>query len=338
MPSQEKTVMSAAVVGAGLMGRWHADAIRRAGVRLAAVVDPDEERAAALAKRHSPAQIYHCLEDALREIHPTVVHLCTPAALHRQQAEEALKAGAHLFVEKPLAQTLEDTQEIFLLAEQNKLLVCPVHQFIFQDGVQRLQAWLPEAGNISQVSFMIRSAGGAGFDSAAQDALVADILPHPLSLLQVLLPGSLESNWSVSRPAPGELRVLGTHRQNSPVGVGLAIEISLHARPTQNGLFIAAQKATLIADLFHGFAFRQPGTVSHTQKIIQPFEASLLQFKVAASNLVVRLLNNESAYPGLRRLVSLFYHSLSTGGIPPIPVQDSLAVARARQVILASST
>jgi predicted dehydrogenase len=238
-------------------------------------------------------------------------------------------------VEKPLATTLEDIQEIFDLAEQRGLRVCPVHQFIFQDGVQRLQGWLSDAGEISQISFIIRSAGGAGFDSAYLETLVADILPHPLSLLQVLLPGSLESQWSVGRPAPGELRVTGTHRENSRVGVGLAIEISLNARPTQNSLTISTKKETIIADLFHGFSFRQPGSVSRTHKITQPFEASLLQFGVAAGNLIVRFLNNESAYPGLRRLVSLFYQSLSTGGAPPIPIQDTLAVARARQAILA---
>lgn len=331
-----KTELSAAVVGAGLMGGWHAEAIRKAGGRVLAVVDQDENRAAALAKRFNNAQIYTRLEDALSKVHPDIVHLCTPTSVHRQQAEQALKAGANLLVEKPLATTLEDTQEIFDLAEQQGLAVCPVHQFIFQDGVQRLQAWMPDAGDISQISFMIRSAGGAALDSADLDSLVADILPHPLSLLQVLLPGSLESHWSVSRPAPGELRIMGTHRSNSPVGVGLAIEISLNARPTQNSLVVSAQKATFIADLFHGFAIRLPGTVSRTQKIIQPFEASLLQFRAAAGNLVVRLMNNESAYPGLRRLVSLFYRSLNTGGTPPIPIQDTLAVARARQVILAS--
>jgi hypothetical protein len=99
---------------------------------------------------------------------------------------------------------------------------------------------------------------------------------------------------------------------------------------------VAAKNATLNADLFHGFAFRLPGNVSRTQKIIQPFEISLRQFRAAAGNLILRLLNAESAYPGLRRLVFLFYEALRGGGIPPIPVHDTIAVAHARQVILAN--
>jgi predicted dehydrogenase len=332
-----KPKLTAAVVGAGLMGGWHASAIRRAGGKVIAVVDSDGERAAALAKDFVGAQVYTHLEDALSQARPAVVHLCTPTSTHGKQAEQALKAGAHLFVEKPLASTLQDTQDIISLAEQNRLAVCPVHQFIFQDGVQRVQAWLPKAGDILQISFTIHSAGGVRLAPADLDALAADILPHPLSLLQALLPGSLESDWNVSRPAPGELRATGTHFEHSlEGGVGLAIEISLNARPTQNSVSVAAKNATLNADLFHGFAVRLPGTISRTHKIIQPFENSLRQFSAAAGNLVVRLLNNESAYPGLRRLVCLFYEALRIGGIPPIPVHDTIAVARARQIILAN--
>jgi len=337
VPNNGKPTLTAAVVGAGLMGSWHASAIRRAGGKVIAVVDPDRERAASLAKRFDGAQVYTHLEDALNQTRPVVVHLCTPTSTHRQQAEIALNGGAHLFVEKPLAPTLQDTQEIFTLAEKKGLAVCPVHQFIFQDGFQRVQAWLPKAGDLLQISIIIHSAGGVNLATAELNRLVAEILPHPLSLLQAMLPGSLESHWNVNCPAPGELRALGTHFGRSPTdGVGLAIEISLNARPTQNSLSVAAKYATLNADLFHGFAFRLPGNVSRTQKIIQPFEISLRQFRAAAGNLIVRLLNRESAYPGLRRLVSLFYESLTTGGTLPISIQDTLAVARARQIILAS--
>ena len=336
MPSRERTTLSAAVVGAGLMGRWHADAIRRAGGVVTAVVDPDEARAVALAKRYGSAKAFHRLDDVLNEARPAVVHLCTPANLHRQQAEQALKSGAHVFIEKPLAQNLKDTQEIISLAEQNKRLVCPVHQFVFQDGVQRLHKWISADGELTQVSFTIHSAGGVGSPSHEFDALVADILPHPLSLLQFLLPGSLDAAWTVHRPAPGELRVMGVDHKRGSAGIGLTIEISMNARPTQNTLSVAARNASFHVDIFHGFAFRSPGTVSRARKIIQPFEFSLRQFGAATGNLAMRALNNESAYPGLRRLVSLFYKAIRTGEPSPISPHDALAIARARQTILTS--
>jgi predicted dehydrogenase len=332
---KEKHILSAAVVGAGLMGHWHASAIRRAGGQVTAVVDPDGERATSLAERFIGAQIFTRLEDALSQVCPVVVHLCTPTSTHRTQAELALKAGAHLLVEKPLAATLQDIHEIYNLADQKGLVVCPVHQFIFQKGVQRIQEWLPVTGDILQISFVVHSAGGASLVQPDLNALAMDILPHPLSILQTLIPGSLESHWIVTRPAHGELRATATYFGQGAEGVGLSIEISMNARPTKNILSVAAKNSTLIADLFHGFAYRLPGNVSRTQKIVQPFETSLRQFNAATGNLILRFFNNERAYPGLRRLVSLFYQSLISGGTSPIPVQDSLAVARAGQAILA---
>jgi predicted dehydrogenase len=173
------------------MGGWHAVAIHRAGARVVAVVDPDEGRAASLAGRYPGSQVFTRLEDALSQTRPAVVHLCTPTATHHQQAEQALKAGANLLVEKPLAPTLEDTQDIFIQAEQNGLVVCPVHQFIFQDGIQRLQAWLPEAGDILQV-FRHHSLGRRTGFTQPSWMRCSDILPH-LSILQALLPGSPNS-------------------------------------------------------------------------------------------------------------------------------------------------
>ena len=301
---------------------------------MAAIVDQDERRAAALGARYPEAQSFPCLEEALSHIQPAVVHLCTPTATHHQLSMTALMAGAHLIVEKPLAPTLKDTEEIFSRARQDHLMVCPVHQFVFQEGVQRLRSWLPEPEEIVQVTFIIRSAGGLGLENSGLNELAADILPHPLSVLQSLLPGSLETPWSVKRPAPGELRVIGGDCKAGLVSPGISIEISLNARPTQNCLVIATRSATFHADFFHGFAFRVPGAVSRSRKIVQPFETSMRQIGAAAGNLAQRFLNRESAYPGLRRLVTLFYDALRTGGPSPITNRDCIAVARARQAIL----
>lgn len=336
MPLQNNGKLTAAIVGAGLMGRYHADAIRRAGAQITSIVDPDQRRAEALAKRYFPAKMFPSLDDALRESRPTVVHLCTPSTLHYRQAEQALKAGAHVFAEKPLTPILDDTENLLRLAESSGLRVCPVHQFIFQNGVQRVRASLPSAGDVVQVSFVIHSAGGTGLPPEQLDTLVADILPHPLSILQFFFPGSLTSPWLVNRPTYGELRVVGTRGSSGSSSFGITIEISMNARPTQNAMTISCRNTTFHVDLFHGFAFRLPGTVSRMHKIVQPFEFSVRQFANASSNLAVRILTNEGAYPGLRRLVNLFYEALRTGENPPISSQDTLAVARARQAILAS--
>src|SRR6476661_5561535 len=98
------TSLRAAVVGAGLMGRWHAHAIGRVGGRVVAVVDPDTARAGALAARLPGSPV--ATPDLARAVHDhgvQVVHVCAPLAVHEAITQQAIDAGVHALVEKPLA-------------------------------------------------------------------------------------------------------------------------------------------------------------------------------------------------------------------------------------------
>ena len=95
-----------AVVGAGLVGRQHIDAIAAVPcATLAAVADPSPA-ACALAQSHGAA-FYDSIEGVLKGDVDGVV-LATPNALHRAGAEAAIAAGVPVLVEKPLAGSLSD--------------------------------------------------------------------------------------------------------------------------------------------------------------------------------------------------------------------------------------
>jgi UDP-N-acetyl-2-amino-2-deoxyglucuronate dehydrogenase len=96
--------LTVAVVGAGIIGRNHANAILRTpGLRIVAVVDPVTAAAADLAATLPSAPIcYASLTDALVSAKPEVVVICTPSGQHVGQALEALAAGTHVVIEKPL--------------------------------------------------------------------------------------------------------------------------------------------------------------------------------------------------------------------------------------------
>src|SRR6185369_6822350 len=94
----------AAVVGAGLMGRWHAHTIQRAGGRVVAVIDADLPRAEKLASGIAGKPVAGGDVGYLLARHPVdVVHVCTPVESHESVTSHALSAGAHVIVEKPLA-------------------------------------------------------------------------------------------------------------------------------------------------------------------------------------------------------------------------------------------
>ncbi len=101
------------VIGAGWMGQLHARVLAQAPrARLVAVADPQIERAHAAAELVPGCRSFERYEELLAEPSIAAVSICTPDLLHRAPAEAAAEAGKHIFLEKPIASTLEDADAI----------------------------------------------------------------------------------------------------------------------------------------------------------------------------------------------------------------------------------
>jgi predicted dehydrogenase len=108
------------ILGAGFMGSAHAANYDALGerVRVKWVASRTPERAAKLAESLG-AQSTADLEAAVRDPEIDAVDICLPTPLHREAAESALAAGKHVFLEKPIAVTLEDADAIVAAAERS---------------------------------------------------------------------------------------------------------------------------------------------------------------------------------------------------------------------------
>jgi predicted dehydrogenase len=234
-----------------------------------------------------------------------------------------------VLVEKPVTPSSAETAELVERAVSLGVIVCPVHQFLFQPGVMQAAHAVDAIGPIVHLQYTACSAGAA-HDLGAADAIAADILPHPLSIARRLLGGRVSDfAWVAVRPRPGDIRVVGARG-----GVSLGVVISMHGRPTESGFRLIGEHGSVVVDLFHGFAVRLPGTVSRWRKITAPFADSGRQAVAAGANLVVRLSRREPAYPGLRSLVAAMYRAAVRGGASPILPDETIDVAVARDNIL----
>lgn len=124
--------LRAGVVGAGVFGGFHAKKyVELDGVELVGVYDINPERAAALAAPLG-ARAFADLDALLAEI--DVLTIASPAVAHAAEALSALKAGKAVYLEKPLAVTLEDADRIIAEANARRLPVAVGHQerVIFQ--------------------------------------------------------------------------------------------------------------------------------------------------------------------------------------------------------------
>jgi predicted dehydrogenase len=318
----------AAIIGAGLMGRWHANAVRKIGGRVTVIVDPNDAAREALGRRFPEARLIAELNPSLVGRHANAAHVCTPLPTHAAVVRGVVEAGLHALVEKPFAENSDTTARLLSLAEAHGVIVCPVHQFLFQDGVRRIFEWLPSLGRVCRVEFSTCSAGAAGDDRASLDDLVAEILPHPLALVSALMGTPLGAkSWQIAYPRAGELRAVTTVSD-----AVVTFAISAHGRPTENLLRVVGTAGSATADLFHGFAVRHAGVVSRRAKMAQPFVSAGMTLGGASLNLARRALLREPAYPGLRELVRRFYSA--TRGEHPTPISPAsiadIACARDR--------
>lgn len=319
----KSTRPSVVILGAGLMGRWHAHYARAAGARIVAVVDKSGDRAEKLAATCSAAA-FEDTRACLSKFPGKIVHICTPDQEHEASLDAALQFQSNILIEKPVCRTIEQASHFFGIAERQLLTICPVHQFPFQDGFLELLERRAELGDIVKAGFTTCSAGGERKSSEERREIMLGILAHPFSLFTRLVPNGLsEAAFEYCTVTDDDLEAHGRAGE-----IQLSVSVSLRGRPTRNELVVIGERGSALVDLFHGYAVFEFGHPSRMDKMMRPFKYGTSLVAHAGANLVKRAVAVEPAYPGLGTLIERFYQALSSGGQPPISKAETLASLR----------
>jgi len=130
--------VSAVVVGSGSIGRRHMKNLRELGVQFITAVDPDVERLKPAVDEIGVIASTD-LQAALSK-RPTVALICTPPSLHISQSIMAIQSGAHVFVEKPIANDLHSIDQLIATAAEKKRIVQVGYNLRFIPALQTLKA------------------------------------------------------------------------------------------------------------------------------------------------------------------------------------------------------
>jgi predicted dehydrogenase len=175
-----------AVVGCGY---WGPNLIRNFTVcpasTVVAVCDPQEatlEKAAALcpAARRT-GEFATLLDDPAVE----AVAVATPVATHAPLAAAALRAGKHVLVEKPMATSEREAEELVRLAERNRLTLMVDHTFIYSSPIRKVKE-LVDAGELGEIYYLDSVRINLGIFQSDVNVLW-DLAPHDLSIVDYLL-------------------------------------------------------------------------------------------------------------------------------------------------------
>ena len=120
--------------------------------RLAAVMDADSARAQAVAAKYGVAGCDSGLAALLARPEIQAVYIATPNAVHKEQVIAAARAGKHVLVEKPLALSAADAQEMIAACQENDVKLMAGYMMRFHAHHRRLKEMI-DAGALGQVVF-----------------------------------------------------------------------------------------------------------------------------------------------------------------------------------------
>ncbi|OOG58201.1 oxidoreductase [Polaromonas sp. C04] len=130
-----------ALAGAGAFGIKHLDGIKNIdGVEVVSLVSRELDKTREVAARYGIGHVTTDLADSLALAEVDAVILCTPTQMHAEQSIACLKAGKHVQVEIPLADSLKEAEAVVALARQSgRVAMCghtrrfnPSHQYVHQ--------------------------------------------------------------------------------------------------------------------------------------------------------------------------------------------------------------
>lgn len=156
MPSRNIGIsLRGAIVGFGAIAeRAHVDALRGAGLEIAAVVEVSEERREAARAAVPGARLYREVEEMLaaeKELH--FVDVCTPPHMHVEVAARVVEAGIHALVEKPLATEQSQAEKLARLAAQKRVAVGCMNNWVHAPILARAQS-LARSGQLGALREM----------------------------------------------------------------------------------------------------------------------------------------------------------------------------------------
>lgn len=159
------------------------------------VCDSAENVAKNVANRFGVKNYYTRLSDMLKA-NPDVVDITTPPQTHYSLALEAMESGCNLLVEKPLAMTYEEVDDMFKVSKAQKVKLCVVHQNLFNPAVQEAVR-LVRNGSVGDLisidaGTLVRRdnymcVNGNHWCHKLPGGIFFEVLPHPVYLLQIFL-------------------------------------------------------------------------------------------------------------------------------------------------------
>jgi predicted dehydrogenase len=327
--------LRAAVVGVGHLGRHHARILAGIeGVQLVAVVDARREQAEAVAAPLGAEAVtdYRELLDRV-----DCVSVAVPTSLHREVAGAFLARGIATLVEKPLAASLAEAEELVALARRSGATLQVGHIERFNPAIEAVT----ERG--LRPKFLQAERQGLYTFRSTDVGVVLDLMIHDIDLVLSLVPTPVKTVSAVGVSLFGGHEDVADARIEFEDGCVAHLTASRAARNASRRMHVWAEEGFASLD----FAARQATVIAPSEGLragrldlddLDLAQPALVKERLFSSGRVFRV--DEVPAPPPREPLALeledFVRAIRTGGRPRVTGEDGLRAMRLADRVLAS--
>lgn len=328
--------LKVAVVGCGKIADLHWEAIYfNPRAQLVGVCDRDPLMAYQAGRRWS-VPYYSQLSELIEKVQPDVLHITTPPQSHRELALAAVSAGCHLYIEKPLGMSADETKEILARAAEKNLRVVAGYNALFSRAFERARAAI-QTGRLGGRPFQIETCYAYPVSLAELPQWVTDlpggwiqnVVSHVLAPIAEWFEGETfdvtglvfqSPKLAAERKTslPDELRLL----IRDEAGRAAVVTFSAQLQPPHYlGALYRGANGTIWVDNSSQTVFFDPAIShrSYLNYVLPPRRRAQTWRREAWRNLRDLVRNRNRAQYGMQRLADLLYRSILEGGPSPIP-------------------
>jgi predicted dehydrogenase len=313
-------------------------------VKLVAICDENEDLVKRTARRFNISRYYTDSSEMLGTEEIDLVDICTPPQTHLNLSIQAMQAGCHVLVEKPVALNLGEVDEIASAAQLNNVKVCQVHNKLFEPVMMKAHAVVNKGGigDLVGIDITVLSLSAAAklrnrehWCHSLPAGIFTETLPHPIYLAAAFL-GNLEPvgthtgksssyDWVVA----DEIRII----LKGGKGMG-AITCGCSSSKDKVILNIYGTKKNLRIDLWNSVITEYGvGTGTRPSRALENLGQS---FSILASTVSTTLsVVSGKFHTGHYTLIRRFIQSIQNDTEPPVTLQEARDVIEVVEKITA---
>ena len=179
-------MISVGVIGYGYWGPNLArNAAEASGTELVAIADASLPALARAQKRYPGVKVFADWTELIADPKVDAVMIATPVSTHFDLALAALKAGKHVFVEKPMTRTSREARLLIAEAARRNLTLMVDHTFVYTPAVGRIREYV-DTGSLGDVYYYDSTRVNLGLFQSDVNVMW-DLAVHDFSILEYLL-------------------------------------------------------------------------------------------------------------------------------------------------------